>query len=348
MLPENTTNHLYKFATSLLFSGSSSLRRLRCWPTSWCGTCPRLSRGRSTGTCCFTASSSQCRRWVRCHPLCCSRLECALTSLTTRSHRLAVLSRAILGSHHVHQQGPERERLCHCLSYVSAPVWSESIFATGAAVVVAELPFCVSLRHDSGGVGNSSGHRNPGTDRRRRSWLPHGARCHRRRKRNHKYDDSSFGGNSECFAVCVSQGINSSQLQPLHDGPSWRCLPLPRNKPTWLLQGSSALSTSSAPLCCISGWRSKKVWSSSTRRELSFVHSHFQNCLVSSFRTHIWSEIKPDKLSVLPLLCDFFFQCKKTAKYNTYNKKNLFFNKLLRVLKGTTFRTSWTFWILAA
>lgn len=41
----------------------------------------------------------------------------------------AVLSRAILGSHHVHQRGPERERLCHCLSYVSTPVWSESIFS---------------------------------------------------------------------------------------------------------------------------------------------------------------------------------------------------------------------------
>lgn len=82
-LPENTTNHLYKFAPSLLFSGSSSLRRLQCWPTSWCGTCLRLSRGRSTGTCCFTASSSQCRRWVRCRSLCCSWLECALMSLTT-------------------------------------------------------------------------------------------------------------------------------------------------------------------------------------------------------------------------------------------------------------------------
>lgn len=129
MLPENATNHLYKFAPSLLFPGSSSLRRLQYWPTSWCGTCLRLRTGRSTGTWFFTASSSQCRRWVRCHSLCCSWLECALTSLTTPFHRFAVLSRAILGSHHVHQQGPERERLCHCLSYVSTPVWSESIFS---------------------------------------------------------------------------------------------------------------------------------------------------------------------------------------------------------------------------
>lgn len=151
-------------------------------------------------------------------------------------------------------------------------------FFTGATVVIAELPFCVSLRHDSGGFGNSSRHRNPGTDRRWRSWLPHGARCHRQRKRNQKYDNSSSGGNSECFAVCMSHGINSS-------GPSWRCLPVPRNKPTWLLQGSSASSTSSAPLCCISGWRSKKVWSYNTTRKLSLVYRHFQNCLVSSFRT---------------------------------------------------------------
>lgn len=129
MLPENTTNHLYKFAPSLLFPGSSSLRHLRCWPTSWCGTCLRLSRGRSTGTCCFTASSSQCRRWVRCHSLCCPWLKCALMSLTMRFHPFAVLSCAILGSHHVHQQGPERERLCNCLSYVSVPAWSESIFS---------------------------------------------------------------------------------------------------------------------------------------------------------------------------------------------------------------------------
>lgn len=48
----------------------------------------------------------------------CSRLDCAATALTACFHPFAVLSCALLGSHHVHQQGPEGERLCHCVPYV--------------------------------------------------------------------------------------------------------------------------------------------------------------------------------------------------------------------------------------
>lgn len=36
----------------------------------------------------------------------------------------AVLPCAIFSSHHVHQQRPEREGLCNCLSYVRSLVWS--------------------------------------------------------------------------------------------------------------------------------------------------------------------------------------------------------------------------------
>lgn len=112
--------------------------------------------------------------------LCSSCAHCAYKSLTVCLCSFAVLPCAIFSPHHVHQQRPEREGLCHCLSYVRAPVWSDCF--TCVAVYALLIHFCAALRYDGGGAGHCSGHCNPGTDSRWRLELSQRDWCHRRHK----------------------------------------------------------------------------------------------------------------------------------------------------------------------
>ena len=83
-----------------------------------------------------------------------------------------VLPCAILSPDHVHQQQPEREGFCHCLSYVGLPVRSNE-FHIYLAIHAVMLRPCVALRYDGGGAGYSAGHRDPGADRGWRLRLSH-------------------------------------------------------------------------------------------------------------------------------------------------------------------------------
>lgn len=145
-----------------------------------------------------TVSIMSCRDFPL---LCCPCSQCECTSLTVCFSTFAVLSCAIFSPHHVHQQRPERERLCHCLSYVSAPVWSNG-FTRVLLFVPLTLHLCVALRYDGGGAGHSCGHRNPGTDSRWRPWLSHWAWCHRQQERNQNQHVPRFTGwDGESFVM---------------------------------------------------------------------------------------------------------------------------------------------------
>lgn len=75
-----------------------------------------------------------------------------------------VLPCAVLSSHHVHQQWPEGEGLCHCLSYVSPPFVIHWFNACVFLLRALTLHSRVALRYDGGGDGHSAGHRDPGPD----------------------------------------------------------------------------------------------------------------------------------------------------------------------------------------
>lgn len=103
-------------------AGSFARLPLLYSPTSWSGTCLRLRKERSSGTWCFTASFSQCRRLVGTSTVT-SSSSLRHTSLANGFFLTAVLPCAIFSPHHVYQQRPERARLGHRLPYVKHSTW---------------------------------------------------------------------------------------------------------------------------------------------------------------------------------------------------------------------------------
>lgn len=55
-----------------------------------------------------------------------------------------VLPCAIFSPHHVHQQRPEREGFCHCLSYVTPPVWSKGFTCVLSFILWHSIPMLPS------------------------------------------------------------------------------------------------------------------------------------------------------------------------------------------------------------
>lgn len=246
------------------FPGSFAPLRLPCWRTSSCGTCLLLNKGRSPGTWSFTASSSQCRRFVH-HvntPQCfVSSYVCVCArALTVHLCPFAVLPCAIFSPHHVHQQRPEREGLRHRLSYVSAPVWSDAFNmcdVVGALMLISVPPSGMMVEVLGTVLGTA-------------------------------IQGQIVGGASDCPAepdviddrnatkintssVTLDETVSEPEewwFSQLFDADLTRALvqaysvfSVLRNMPTWLLQGSSASSTSSVPQSCFWVWRRKKVWS---------------------------------------------------------------------------------------
>lgn len=79
-----------------------------------------------------------------------------------------------------------------------------------------------------------------------------------------------------CILSFVSDNIYNCLIQHLDNRPSQCCIPVLRNKLTWLLQESSASSTFYVPQFCSWVWRRNKVWINYFKRSFHFSNARVE------------------------------------------------------------------------